>query len=148
MGISSVYVQHLDCFSKLQSWGLVSTPFISMVTVGCGARQLDRHLVDQSVLGGGVVYHLPVHHHHHGLVGVLLHLGAELQLGQQRPQDLDPPLHGEHRVWPVVGLHDFPHLNGVVRPVGAGAVVVSPRLVLLVHGVHLGAEHQLGQWLP
>ena len=35
-----------------------------------------------------------------------------------------------------------------MHPVGAGAVVVSPRLVLLVHGVHLGAEHQLGQRLP
>ena len=30
----------------------------------------------------------------------------------------------------------------------AGAVVVSSRLVHLVHGLHLGAELQLGQRLP
>ena len=30
----------------------------------------------------------------------------------------------------------------------AGAVVVSPRLVHLVHGLHLGAELQLGQRRP
>lgn len=30
----------------------------------------------------------------------------------------------------------------------AGAVVVSPRLVHLVHGLRLGAELQLGQRLP
>ena len=116
-----------------------------------------------------------------GVPGVSLHLGAELQLGQQRPQDLDLPLQGEHKVQPIVELHDFPHLDSVVlvvllvvlhvvlrepvhrlgvshsvrhvvillvRLVRAGAVVVSPRLVLLVHGVHLGAEHQLGQRLP
>ena len=35
----------------------------------------------------------------------------------------------------------------LVRLVGDGIVIESPRLVLLVHGFHLGAELQLGQQL-
>ena len=142
----------------------------------------------------GVVLLEPDHLHGVVLVPVFrvrtVHLGAVLQLGQRRPQDLDLPRHGEHIVRLVVVLQDFPHLHGVVLGLGllrgvgllvldsrtradvvvprlseldvhlsvvelhdfphlgAGAVVVSPRLVLLVHGLHLGAELQLGQRLP
>ena len=94
------------------------------------------------------------------LVG--LHLGAELQLGQQRPQDSDLPPTVKHNDQLLVELHESPHLElgevqlkpvhllGVGHPVllvEDGVVVVSPLHVLLVHGLHLSAELQLGQRL-
>ena len=69
-----------------------------------------------------VVLHEPNHLHGVILVPVLhvrtVHLGAVLQLGQRRPQDLDLPRHGEHIVRLVVVLQDFPHLHGVVLGLG------------------------------
>ena len=74
-----------------------------------------------------------------------LHLGAVLQLGQRRPQDLDPR-RGEHNVWPVVVLQHPPHLHGEVL----GLVPLPGVGLLVLHGVlHvqalLGAELQLGE---
>ena len=103
----------------------------------------------------------------------LLEQFFSIQHQLQQPQDLDLPPTGEHNDLLVVELHESPQLDSVVllvlrepvhllgvghsllhivvllvRLVGAGVVVESPCLFLLVHGFHLGAELQLGQRLP
>ena len=161
--------------------GLVGGTRADVVVLDVGDLDVRLGVVLHECLHNGGVVLLVLHEP--------LHLGAVLQLGQRRPQDLDPR-RGEQNVRPVVALQYPPHLHGevlelgllrgvgllvldsrtradVVVPrlseldvhlsvvelhdfphLGAGAVVVSPRLVLLVHGFHLGAELQLGQRLP
>ncbi len=108
--------------------GLVPLPGVGLLVLDVGTRadvvvpdvgDLDVHLsvVPHECLHDGGVVLLVLHEP--------LHLGAVLQLGQRRPQDLDLPRHGEHIVRLVVVLQDFPHLYGVVLGLG------------LLHGVGL-----------
>ena len=123
--------------------GLVPLPGVGLLVLIGGTRadvvvpdvgDLDVHLsvvLHECLHNGGVVL-LVLHES--------LHLGAVLQLGQRRPQDLDPR-HGEHNVRPVVVLQYPPHLHGEVL-----GLVPLPGVGLLVLGggtradvvVHIG----------
>ena len=147
--------------------GLVGGTRADVVVLDVGDLDVRLGVVLHECLHNGGVVLLVLHEP--------LHLGAVLQLGQRRPQDLDPR-HGEHNVRPVVVLQYPPHLHGEVLGlvplpgvdllvldggtradvvVHIGGVLPEPLHsdgvgLLVLHGVlHvqalLGAELQLGE---
>ena len=118
--------------------GLVGGTRADVVVLDVGDLDVRLGVVLHECLHNGGVVLLVLHEP--------LHLGAVLQLGQRRPQDLDPR-RGEHNVRSVVVLQHPPHLHGEVLGLvplpGVGLLVLHG--VLHVHGVPLlVAELQFG----